>query len=297
MHSMTSTETSEGQAGKVDRGLFYEGNRVGVLLVHGMSGTPVEMRFIANGFAREGYTVSCPQLAGHCETLEDLRVSTWKDWYDSAQKALNTLSERCDHVFVAGLSMGGLIALRLAALNPDKVRGALVYAPTLWLDGWGVPWYSRLFELVRQKWFADLMTFSERPPYGIKDTRLRAIIAEALDSGDTAKTGFLSIPGGPMIELRWLVRDLKKRLSGIKQPVMLFHPREDDRADLRNSWYLQRNLGGRVDMVVLEDSFHVITLDKQRDVVMQKSAAFARDVLGQQVTARGAGAGRPVAAA
>jgi carboxylesterase len=295
---MTSKESSDsGSPKRVDRGIFYEGNRVGILLVHGMSGTPVEMRYIANGFAREGYTVSCPQLAGHCETLEDLRRATWQDWYDSTQVALDKLAERCDHIFVAGLSMGGLLALRLAALNPDKVRGAMVYAPTLWLDGWGVPWYSRLFELVRQKWCADLMTFHERPPFGIKDHRLRALIADALDSGDPSKAGFFSIPGGPMIELRWLVRDLKKRLSGIKQPVLLMHPREDDRADMRNSHYLQRNLGGRVEMVVLEDSFHVITLDKQRDVVMQKSAAFARDLLGQLSATKGVAAGRPVAAA
>ena len=79
--------------------------------------------------------------------------------------------------------------------------------------------------------------------------------------------------------------------------MILFHPREDDRADLRNSWYLQRNLGGRVEMVVLEDSFHVITLDKQRDVVMQKSAAFARELLAQQASGKGKASARPVAAA
>ena len=296
---MTTSEKPAASApARVDRGIFYEGNRIGVLLVHGMSGTPVEMRFIANGFAREGYTVACPQLAGHCETLEDLRRSTWQDWYASTQDALDKLAERCDHIFVAGLSMGGLLALRLAALNPDKVRGAMAYAPTLRLDGWGVPWYSRLFELVRQKWCADLMMFSERPPYGIKDHRLRALIADALNSGYPSNAGFFSIPGGPMIKLRWLVRDLKKRLAGIKQPVLLIHPREDDRADLSNSHILQRSLGGRVEMVVLEDSFHVITLDKQRDVVMQKSAAFTHEVLRQlSVTAKDAAPARPVAAA
>ncbi len=282
---------------QTDRGLFYEGGRVGVLLIHGLSGTPVEMRFIANGMAREGYTVSCPQLAGHCLTVEELRRSTWQDWYASTEKALLDLCDRCDHVFVAGLSMGGLLALRLAAMHPDKVRGSMVYAPTLWLDGWGVPWYSRFFHLVREKFSADMMHFTERPPYGIKDHRLRALIADALHSGDPSKAGFFSIPGGPMIELRWLVNDLRKRFSTIKTPVLLLHPREDDRASLKNTAYLQKHLGGRVETVILEDSYHVVTLDRQRDVVMQKSATFAREILARLPAVDGVEAARPVAAA
>jgi carboxylesterase len=278
---MTSSNDADASSAAEGRGLFYEGGRVGVLLIHGLSGTPVEMRYIANGMAREGYTVSCPQLAGHCRTLEELRASTWHEWYGTTEQALLELSERCDQVFVAGLSMGGLLALRLAAAHPDKVTGAMVYAPTLWLDGWGVPLYAKLFSLVRQKWVADLMHFTERPPYGIKDHRLRALIAEALHSGDPSKAGFFSIPGGPMIELRWLVDDLRGKLGEIKQPVLLLHPREDDRASLRNSMYLQKHLGGRVETVILEDSYHVVTLDKQRDVVLQKSMSFVRELITQ----------------
>lgn len=288
--------TSSDETSLVDRGLFYEGGRVGVLLIHGLSGTPVEMRFIANGMAREGYTVACPQLAGHCNTLEHLRRSTWQDWYASTETALLDLSQRCDQVFVAGLSMGGLLALRLAAMHPDKVSGTMVYAPTLWLDGWGVPWYSRFFHLVREKFTADMMHFTERPPYGIKDQRLRALISDALHSGDPSKAGFFSIPGGPMIELRWLVKDLRTRFASVKTPTLILHPREDDRASLKNTAFLQRHLGGRVETVILEDSYHVITLDRQRDVVLQKSLSFAREVLALQPMANAAQE-RPVAAA
>ena len=85
MSNAPTPESSETDGG---RGLFYPGGRTGVLLIHGLSGTPVEMRFIANGFAREGYTVSCPQLAGHCQSVEDLRRSTWVDWYTSTETAL-----------------------------------------------------------------------------------------------------------------------------------------------------------------------------------------------------------------
>jgi carboxylesterase len=281
-----------------DRGMFHEGGATGFLLIHGLSGTPVELRYIANGLARAGHTVHCPQLAGHCGTLEQLRQSTWTDWYDGVETALDSLARRCEHVFVGGLSMGAILALRLAAQHPVKVHGCMLYAPTLWLDGWGVPWYSRLFSIVQQKRVANLVWFSERSPYGIKDPRLRAIIAEAIHSGDPASAGFLRIPGGCMMELRYLVRLVRRDLASIVQPTLILHPRHDDRASLRNAAYLGRNLGGRVETVVLEDSYHVITLDRQRDVVLEKTAAFANGVLQQHALEREAsGSMRPVAAA
>ena len=259
--------------------VFTPGGRTGFLLIHGMSGTPVELRYIANGLAREGYTVSCPQLPGHCGTLEELRRTTWHDWLGGVERALVELEKHCDHVIVGGLSMGAVLALKVAARNRHIVRGTVLFAPTLWLDGWGVPAHARLFVLVRHQWCADLFQFSERPPYGIKDTRLRKLIADALASGDPSKAGFLSIPGGLLLQLRWLVNSVKRDLGGITQPALLIHPREDDRASMRNPNYLARHLGGRVDTVILEDSYHIVTLDRQRDVVLARTLSFAKSAM------------------
>jgi carboxylesterase len=298
-HKKMSSVQSDNAAEKTteDRGVFHEGGKTGFLLIHGLSGTPVELRYIANGLARAGHTVYCPQLAGHCGTLEELRATTWHDWYDSVETALKRLSQRCDQVFVGGLSMGAILALRLAAQHPETVKGTMLYAPTLWLNGWGVPWYGRLFSIVLQKRVADLIWFSEREPYGIKDTRLRAIIADAIHSGDPSKAGFLSIPGGPMFELRKLVKAVKADLGSITQPALILHPRHDDRASLTNTHYLEKHLGGRVETIILEDSYHVITLDRQRDVVLEKTVSFADALVGRSAGARPAGAARPVAAA
>lgn len=258
-----------------DRGTFTRGGKTGFLLIHGLSGTPVELRYIANGLTRAGHTVSCPQLAGHCGTVEDLRDSRWQDWYRSVETALDTLREHCDRIIVGGLSMGAILALRIASEHRNTVDGVVAYAPTLWLDGWAVPWYARFFDTVFQKSIANRVQFSECAPYGIKDTRLRSMIVESLHSGDPSKAGFFSIPGGPMLELRWLVQDVRKRLAGITQPALIIHPRHDDRASLRNATYLEKNLGGRVHTVVLDDSYHIITLDQQRDVVLDRTKRFA----------------------
>jgi carboxylesterase len=261
-----------------DHSEIFGGGPAGFLLIHGLGGTPVEMRFVAIGLARAGYTVSCPQLAGHCGSFKDLRASGWRDWYATVEDALTELRRSCKTVIVGGLSMGAVLALHLAAQRPGDVHGAALFAPTLRLDGWGVPWYSVFFNLVRHRRTADLVTFSERHPYGIKDPRVRALVTAAIDSGDSSKAGQLSNPGRVMLEMRWLVDTVKRQLGGIRQPTLILHPREDDRASLRNAAYLQRSLGGMVETCVLDDSYHIVTVDRQRDLVVQRTAAFARSI-------------------
>ncbi len=264
------------QTSSEDRSYRFDGGRTGALLLHGLGGTPVEMRYVALALARAGMTVSCPQLAGHNGSFEELQASSWYDWYVSADIALDQLRERCDSVLVGGLSMGAVLALMLAARRKADVQGCALYAPTLRLDGWGIPWHARLFGLVQHKWFANWFDFAEREPYGIKDPRVRALVSAAIESGDSAKAGMFKVPGGSMLELRRLVQEVRRRAHEVTQPVLLVHPREDDRANLSNSFWLQRNLGGLVDAVVLDDSYHVVTMDRQRHIVAERTVALAQ---------------------
>ena len=258
-----------------DYGETFRGGSTGFLLIHGLGGTPAELRFVGRGLSHAGYTVHCPQLAGHCGTFEELRATGWNDWYQTVKEAHAELLKSCNQVIVGGLSMGAILALHLAAERPDDVLATALFAPTLKLDGWGVPWYSVLFNLVRTQRGADLVTFSERDPYGIKDPRVRALVTAAINSGDSSKVGQLTNPGRVMLEMRWLVNIVKSELRRIRQPTLIVHPRHDDRASLRNAAYLQGALGGMVDTCVLDDSYHVITVDRQRDLVVQRTAAFA----------------------
>ena len=258
-----------------DRSSFQAGSKTGFLLLHGLTGTPIELRYISNGLSRAGFTVSVPQLAGHCGTLEDLKATRWQDWYQSAEDALLELRKTCDFVIVGGLSMGAVLALKLAAEHPDAVDGAAAFAPTFRFDGWCIPWYARLFELVHDTWTADKFLFTEREPYGIKNVRFREFVMNALQSDDTSEIGLVGTPGRSLVQFRYLVKSVQRVLGLIRQPVLVLHPREDDRASLSNAELLQRKLGGRVTTVVLEDCYHVITLDQQRDVVLEETLDFA----------------------
>ena len=101
---------------------------MGFLLIHGLGGTPVELRFVAQGLARAGHTVYCCQLAGHCGSVEELRTSTWQQWYASVEQAHDRLKQHCDVIVAGGLSMGAILALHLAHRRPSDVHGLVVHA-------------------------------------------------------------------------------------------------------------------------------------------------------------------------
>ncbi|MBY0560288.1 alpha/beta fold hydrolase [Hyphomicrobium sp.] len=250
------------------------GGKVGVLLIHGLCGTPAEMRFVAMGLARAGYTVHCPTLAGHGGTRQDIVNTTWQDWYQSAEAALNEISKECDTVIVGGLCLGSIIGLHLAANNRDKVQGVALFSPTLWINGWAMPWYTKFFSLVRTRWMANMMEFPDAASLGIKCPRVREFVRAALAASDGSDLGTVGTPGAMLLEHRRLVSAAKKLLGRIDQPTLIVHSRQDDYADLNNATYVQANLTAPVDLVVLEDSYHMVTLDKERHVVVEKTRSF-----------------------
>jgi carboxylesterase len=270
-----------------DRSLFIPGGRVGVLLVHGLGGTPVELRFIAQALARAGHTVYCCQLAGHCGTPEELRRSTWREWYASVEAAHDKLAETCDLILAGGLSMGGILALHLAQQRPQAMHGLLLFAPTLKLDGWSMPWHSVFLQYVRPLRIRLEFDLAERDPYGLKDERVRRIVVASMQNGDAGVAGVFSTPMRSMAHFNALVAEVKPRLSQVRQPALIVHPRDDDIASLKNAQYLQANLGGLVDTLVLDNSYHMVTLDQQRHIVAERATAFVSWVAEAVAAAKG----------
>ena len=176
-----------------DLSYFLPGNKHGVLLIHGLTGTPNEMRILANGLHKAGFTVYAIQLAGHCGTEEDLCKTTWQDWYQSVKDGADFLAKHVDNVFVAGLSMGALLALKLASDRPEQIKGVGVLAPTFYYDGWSMPfWAKKFFFLLvylKKLGLFQKVSFIEKPPYGLKDERIRAVVSESMLSGEAASAG------------------------------------------------------------------------------------------------------------
>jgi len=262
-----------------DYSVLLEGNRTGVLLIHGLGGTPTEMKNLAMRVSEAGVTVACCQLTGHCGTENDLAATSWREWYASTEAALSELEERCDTIIVGGLSMGALLSALLAARHPTRVHGILMLAPTLWYDGWAMPWYAFMAKFMPKGFRA-----AEREPYGLKDERIRRMVLSSMTNGDSFEAGVFSTPAQSVRELARLVKVLKPELRSVLQPTLLVQAREDDIASLSNAHYLQRHLGGLVETLILNDSYHLVTIDRQRMLVSDRVRTFVKTLAAQRIT-------------
>lgn len=257
-----------------DFSFYFPGGSKGVLLIHGLTGAPAEMKIIGSRLAQAGFSVYGMQLAGHCGNQQDLLQTGWSDWYASVESAYARLKADCDVVFAAGLSMGAVLALHLAAQRPEALAGIGLYSTTLWHDGWSVGRAHPLLPLAAYLPFVSRLSVAERPPYGIKDQRIRQMIVSRMLNGDSGSAGLAGMPIGSLLELRRLTSTVRKEIPFIKTPTLIVHAREDDIASIRNVRHLERMLAGPVTTRILEDSYHMITVDRQRNLVADYSSRF-----------------------
>lgn len=256
---------------------LFEGGRQGVLLIHGLTGTPSEMRFVAKGLHRNGFTVYAMQLAGHCGEPDDLLTTGWRDWYRSVDEAATRLLAKVDELYVAGLSMGALLALELAANRPRDVRGVALYGTTFFYDGWAVPAVARLAFLLPVACALGVgrrQVSMEAHPYGIKDPVIRERIVGRMLGGDSAAAGLAGNPWPSLAQFELLARRVRRSLPRMRAPCLALHAADDDIASVRNVDVVQRRSAGPVETVLLHDSYHMITVDRERHVVIERTARF-----------------------
>ncbi len=255
----------------------YDGGRDGVLLVHGLTGTPNEMLLLGKGLHRAGFTVSGMQLAGHCGDQEDLLATGWRDWYASVEAAALALRAEVDRVHVAGLSMGALLSLLLAARNPRWISSVGALGTTFRYDGWNMPAISRLsfmLPLLKSLGIARQRVFMEESPFGLRDEQIRQFVASAMLGGDSVAAGLPGNPWHSLAELHLLSRQVRRSLPQVHAPCLVAHAVQDDVADIRNAHLVAAGVSGPVEMLLLEDSYHMITIDRERRVLIERLARF-----------------------
>ncbi|GLX88003.1 alpha/beta hydrolase [Pseudomonas weihenstephanensis] len=269
--------TSKIDLGEGDAGFVLGTGEVAVLLIHGLTGTPTELRRVAVGLAKAGCTVYVPTLAGHCADNAYLQTTGWQDWYESARNTFAGIRQKHSQVFVGGLSMGAVMSMYMAAEHPGQIAGLLLYSTTLRYDGWNIPKTSLLIPLMMMLPFGvHLCSFNERPPYGIKNPRLRAIVERQMKAGDSNSAGLLSMPGLSVRELRRLIAVVKRKMPSVMTPTLVIHASEDDLTSRWNADYVERHLGGPVTKVLLDNCYHMITVDLQYPRVIELSNAFVK---------------------
>ncbi|MBF2713579.1 alpha/beta fold hydrolase [Agrobacterium vitis] len=253
---------------------FQEGsNGSGILLVHGLTGAPAEMRLVARQLHRRGYSVYAPLLAGHGTDEAALRKTRWQDWLESVEEAGQVLASRVDAAFAAGICAGGKLALMAADRQPLTLRAAAIYSPCFHYDGWDIPrhynFMARNIRWLAKIPFLDRLSFHETRSLGIKDDRLRNKIAAM--NGDGVLESF---PGKGLVEMDKLGRVLKARLPLMQTPTLIVHSLEDDVSSPSHAQYISSHLGGPRELHWLRDSYHMIHMDRQHRHVADLTADF-----------------------
>jgi carboxylesterase len=241
------------------------GDRRGVLMLHGFTGTPFEVRPLGDRLATRGLSVLGPLLAGHGTTPAELAQKRWQDWEASASRALDSLRARTDHVCVAGLSMGGLLALRLARLRPSDVTGIVLMAVPLWLPQI-VRRATRL--LCRLPEWVSLRV----PKLGGSDVCDRA--------ARRTNPGYREFPVRAVAQLLELQDVVRVGLSHIQTPTLILHGRHDHTAPPACAGAIAEALGARdVRLRWLERSYHLLPIDVEREEVARHVGDFVEEKL------------------
>ena len=251
------------------------GGRHAVLLIHGLSSSPLEMRYIARELHRKGYTVRVPHFRGYGygEKIPS-RQNTWPDWYRQVEDHFDDLLRQYDSVSVAGLCIGAVLALRLASARKE-VRALSLLATTLFYDGWSMPWYRFLLPLGFYTPLRYFYSYRERYPFGLKDARLRDLIMREMAETSESAAGAASLPMTNVYQARRLIADTRKRLKDVRAPALIVHAIEDDVASIRSARYVEQNISSPIsEMVLLQNSYHIISMDNEKRIVAQKTIDF-----------------------
>nr|WP_269329031.1 alpha/beta fold hydrolase [Kineosporia babensis] len=227
--------------------------------MHGFTGNPSSLRSWAEGLATAGFTVRLPRLPGHGTAVRDLARTGWLDWLAEAEGAYRELRARCRVVVVAGLSMGGALALALAQKHPSGVDGVILVNPAVRVEARG------LFALPVLRWVVPWL-----PPVG-NDVKRPGVSEDA----------YHRIPSHALHSMLRGYRTVVADLPAVSQPVLLFRSTEDHVVPASSSaLILDRVTSSRADEVILRDSYHVATIDNDAGAILRRSLGFLTDLAG-----------------
>lgn len=234
-----------------------EGGPIGVVVLHGFTGSPQSLRPLARALATAGFTVELPLLPGHGTSVEDMVPTRWSDWSSAAEATYRDLAGRCERVFAAGLSMGGSLAIWLAERHPE-IAGVIVVNPLV------------------------------DPPASVFRDMLSGMVEEGGVSvpaigSDVAMPGspesaYNASPIEPMLSMFEGVDEIAAHLGDLRCPVLLLSSRVDHFVPPESGEVLAAGAAGPVERVFLERSFHVATLDYDAREIEARAIAFVARV-------------------
>ena len=241
---------------------FFPGEGVSSLLVHGLTGTPYEMRYLGERLAARGVRVRGVKLAGHASAPENLGLSSYDNWYESVVLGLEELRQFSEPIVVVGLSMGAVLSARVAADQREAVAGLVMLAPAFFLPT------------------ATTLKINAVRMLGSIAANLYLYNSKASDIYDAAARSMhpqcALMPLTAPMKLLDLCAVVKPKLASITQPALVMHAKRDHTCPMRkNLDYVMKHLGSPEKRAIeLDESYHVITVDSEKENVANEVIEF-----------------------
>lgn len=233
---------------------FFKRNDIGILISHGFNGTPQSVRYIGEEFAKQGFTVLGPRLYGHGTHYNDLEESSINDWFQSLEQGYQQLKQHCTSVFVIGQSLGGTLALWLAR-RYQEIKGIVIINAAL-----EVPAY-------------DYLNGKKEPRY-LKESE------PDIHANDVFEITYSKVPIKAIHELQNLMKKTPPIIPDIQCPVLGIHSRIDHVVPPANTDYILQHIGStKKAKLVLQNSYHVASMDYDKDLIVKSGTEFIQQTL------------------
>ena len=226
---------------------------VGILLVHGFTGSPASMRPWAEYLNQRGYTVKVPLLPGHGTTPHDLNLVKWQEWPAKVESDLQELLRTCRKVFICGLSMGGGTTLNIASRYSKDLAGIILVNP-----------------MIHVKFVPHQLAWAIS-----RFQKMRDSVGDDIKRPGITEYGYDALPAVGVYELLKMLHYTRKRLHDVTAPMLLFHSVDDHTLPVTNTEIVMKGVGSRQKQrIELVNSYHVATLDYDQEVIFENSRLF-----------------------
>ncbi|MBU4611523.1 acyl-CoA-binding protein [Achromobacter sp. GG226] len=244
----------------------------GALLIHGLGGTQYDLGSMHKILKRAGIETHSLTLPGHGGQPEDLVSIKAEDWIAAVTAKYREVVDQHETLHVMGMCMGSLLAIELCRREKHTKGHLVTLAPPIYIDGWSTPWYTMLRHLLYYvPGVPARMKVEEEDPFGIKNELVRAIVKAKFERGEAFHYRWVPLACVRQVDRlrRWVMRGANE----IACPALIVHAREDELTSLRSAQFLKQRFQ-RAELEVLENSYHMICVDNDREAVAQRVLTF-----------------------
>jgi carboxylesterase len=249
-----------------------------VLLFHGLLSSPQEFGLIAHMLKMRGLSHESIRVAGYTETNE-ARALDWQQWRVAACAAVCERIPEHQAVVLGGLCMGGVLAAAVALQQQRPIAGLVLISPTFTYDGWGLSPLRHLRHFGYLSGLDRFFSVAEREPYGVKNPKIRQWVKQEMERKALSSMGPARLPLRAVREGERMMREVREHLAELDCPILIIHAREDEITSLASVEKLFASLPQQdKELLILEDSYHMATIDNDRHEVAAQLACFVKRI-------------------